>query len=185
MNIKNILKLKKWLESNNPIYFWQIQIFLTLKYPLFEDITIHLSFLKLSWGWPLVHPEQIILLCNVSNAVWRLWKVTYSCYTYYLKTIKCRLGIGWKIPILWISTDIYWYRSRYFKTSLLLCTQIFLKPCKKKINNNTQKYLNEHKIIMNPKCIYEKNSWIMKRNIIHTNFNIMINHAIFQWWRKI
>ena len=35
--------------------------------------------------------------------------------------MKYQLGVGWKIliPIPWISTDIYWYQSRYFDPSLV------------------------------------------------------------------
>ena len=57
----------------------------------------------------------MILLNNVSTGGIELWKVTYSCYTYSLQIIKYLLGIGLKIPIPWISTDI----CQYFNPSLV------------------------------------------------------------------
>ena len=94
----------------------------------------------------------MILLCNVSNAVWWLWKVTYSCYTYFLQIIKYRLNELF-------STDIY--RYRYFDPSLTIIHfgRLCQSGCLKSWNIFCKIFLIQKKI-----CLKKKSDR-------HTNLN--------------
>ena len=129
----------------------------------------------------------MILLCNVSNVAWELWKITYSCYTYSLRIITYRLAIGWIFFLEYFQTynkkSVFVLNPMKLRLSYMLrfdsqCRRLWVcieRWCSAFLMMHQVKAYTRKLVVIPPFCAWI-NLWMSTPSI---NFNQLIHNIYF------